>query len=181
MQDGSLAKKPKDQGNSNTGTDPTIGNTSNDTGAQGLILEYPDYEGNRTSDFDEGWPETNLAGCHDDSSPMRCQNTTGMTSQEHELSSEEEDNLNDFDHESNPDDNGNTGQEIWENRSIASSVIFLGENRNNLDVKILVVRPERRVTSSRSSATDNNNGGQISRGSQLSGKCYTKDGEREQE
>lgn len=36
-------------------------NPSNATGVGKLILEYPDYDANRESDFNEGRPETNLA------------------------------------------------------------------------------------------------------------------------
>lgn len=149
-QDGSPPKKHKNQEITYQETIPTD-NLPNETGGQGLILEYPDYEANRTSDFDEGRQEMNLAGGQDGSQTTRHQTATETVSRDHEISSEEEDDLE------ISDDENEYNNENWDRASIASSAFFPSQSNQKLDVTINKVRPESSELRSRSPGNNNNN------------------------
>lgn len=100
------------------------------------ILEIPDYEANKEDDFDEGYPERGLGG---HGSLARNQATLSdarrqkseTTRREHELSSEEEDDIEMFEDPHDMVNNDFLGDEAgWDRRSIASSAIFPSQGRS---------------------------------------------------
>lgn len=127
------------------------------------ILEYPDYAANREDDFDEGRsgiefipPAGNVNNV-----PDGRQSKTETKSREHVLSSEEEDNIEDFE---DPHDNVNVNDDFlgdeagWDNRSIASSIIFPSQSRNKeRSQRGSTARPESKR--SRSETTASHEGG----------------------
>lgn len=157
------AKKAKTDGEQQS-----VGGAEEEVGVEkpkrGLILEYPDYEGNRESDFDEGRLETSYgnaegtAGKTGTSSVNRRQHVTRTELREHEISSEEEDDLEDYKEPVDDQNDDFLGSGDWDGRSISSSVIFPSHGRRSYDqTKSYKARPEASEARSRSGGAVNNN------------------------
>lgn len=133
-EDNPPTKKAKSDGERETVTrssgESDIGNTGNTQ-----VLEYPDYEANKEDDFDEGRMEFSGAGQFSNVARSPAHSETRRQKpekprREHVLSSEEEDDIEEFE---DPHDNVNNDflgdEDGWDRRSIASSAIFPSQRR----------------------------------------------------
>lgn len=136
----SPAKKAKSDGKPSA-SDPQIkvpqDKELRDNSEKRQILEYPDYEANRAEDFYESGREQLVdehAGNQDTVSNSQRHGKAETSRRDHEVSSEEEDDIEEFE---DPHDNVNEdflGDEgAWDRYSIASSAIFpsYGKNKGN--------------------------------------------------
>lgn len=104
-----------------------------ETLAKGQIWEYPDYEANREEDFYEegtGNFHTSMAGNQTAMSDERHHGGAETSRHEHEVSSEEEDDIKNY-HDPHDDIKDDfLGDEAgWDSRSIASSAIFPSQSK----------------------------------------------------
>lgn len=116
------------------------------------ILEYPDYEANKEEDFYEGIVEherggdtLNSAGSHSELLMAGRQGRAETSRREHEVSSDEEDDTQDFDdsHDKVNNDDFLGDEEAWDRQSIASSAIFPSQKRDQFrDRAASGVRPK---------------------------------------
>lgn len=153
----SPAKKAKNDDTGDKDPSQEVNNPPYNSGNNNLILQYPDYEANRESDFDEGRQEMHSVGDHDESQTTRRQPANVI--REHVISSEEEDDFDDPNDDDVYNDMDYAGSESWDNHSIASSTIFPSESTNKLEVKIPKKRPDSIEPSSRPPAKNQNKDG----------------------
>lgn len=124
-----------------------------------LILEYPNYEENKEDDFYDGRQQQ----LGHSGKAAKTQRRAETSRREHEVSSEEDDDIEEF---ANPPDIPNDDflgdEEGWDNRSIASSAIFPSQQRHRENGRYSsVMRPEggRSRSNTYSQGTSSGHGG----------------------
>lgn len=157
-------KKPKPNEGEGSTESPQDGNDEN---GPKMILEYPDYEANREEDFEDGRPKRPLGNVDDktagkQSVPSDGQRQVGaeVPRREHEVSSEEEDNIEDYEDPEGYENDDFVGGASWDNHSIASSVIFPSQGKGrNFQGSSSVPRPESARPRSRPENNNNKHAG----------------------